>query len=249
MRIDVLSLFPGIVEAPLASSIVGRARTTGALDLHSHDIRTWTSDVHRTADDGPFGGGAGMVMKAEPIVTGAEAIQATQGAADRIFVMAASGVRFNQELATELARVSHLILICGHYEGIDARVPEILGATELSIGDYVLTGGELAAAVVIESIARLLPGVIRAESIADESHAAGLLEYPHYTRPASFRGLEVPAILLSGHHGEIAQWRRQRALERTAERRPDLLAEVELTEEERAWLETRQVRGERPQNS
>jgi tRNA (guanine37-N1)-methyltransferase len=221
---------------------------TGALELHAHDIRTWTNDVHRTADDTPFGGGAGMVMKAEPIVTGVEWIQAAHGEADRIFVMAASGIRFDQSMARELARLDHLILICGHYEGIDARVPEIIGARELSIGDYVLTGGELAAAIVIDSVTRLMPGVIKSESIEDESHAAGLLEYPQYTRPANVRGHEVPAVLLSGHHAEIARWRRQEALRRTAERRPDLLARIELSAAERDWLERLEVRDARHEN-
>ena len=248
MRIDVFSLFPALVEAPLADSIVGRARSSGAIRLHSHDIRTWTTDNHRTADDTPFGGGAGMVLKAEPIVTGVEAIQQTHGPADRILVMAASVIRFDQMMAAELARHNHLIVIYGHYEGIDARVPEILGATELSIGDYVLTGGELAAAVVIDCVSRLLPGVIRAESVRDESHSAGLLEYPQFTRPASFRGLDIPPVLVSGHHAEIAQWRRRAALDRTLERRPDLLAGAALSEEEHAWLEHHQVRVDGPEN-
>jgi tRNA (guanine37-N1)-methyltransferase len=248
VRIDVFSLFPDSVDAPLSASIVGRARTTGALDLHSHDIRSWTHDVHRTADDTPFGGGAGMVMKVEPSGTGVEAIQAAHGQADRIFVLAASGTRFDQVVAHELAVLRHIILICGHYEGIDARVPELLGAEELSIGDYVLTGGELAAAVVIDSITRLLPGVIKSESITEESHTAGLLEYPHYTRPATFRGLGIPAVLLSGHHAEIARWRRRQALKRTAERRPDLLQGAELTEEEQRWLAGLEVRDPRHEN-
>lgn len=248
MRIDVFSLFPAAVEAPLATSIVGRARATGALDLYSHDIRDWTSDVHRTADDAPFGGGAGMVMKVEPIVSGVEAVQLAVGDADRIIVMAANGVNFTQAMALELARLGRLILICGHYEGIDARVTEVLGAAEVSIGDYVLTGGELAAAVVIDCVTRLLPGVIRAESIADESHSTGLLEYPHYTRPANFRGLQVPPVLLSGHHAEIARWRRRQAVSRTNERRPNLTAKINLSDDERLWLDSLEVRTDSPEN-
>ena len=242
MRIDIFSLFPETVDASLSASIVGRARATRALDFHAHDIRTWTRDVHRTADDTPFGGGAGMVMKAEPIVTGVESIQEVHGPADRIYVLAASGLRFDQEMARAIAAMRHVILICGHYEGIDARVPEILGADELSIGDFVLTGGELAAAVVVDSVTRLLPGVIKSESVADESHSEGLLEYPHYTRPATFRDLEIPPVLLSGHHAEIARWRRQQALMRTAERRPDLLERASLSAEEREWLKGLEVR-------
>jgi tRNA (guanine37-N1)-methyltransferase len=223
MRVDVLTLFPSLVDAPLSGSIVGRARQTGALDLNIHDIRTWTSDVHRTADDTPYGGGAGMVMKAEPIVAGAEWIAETAGTPSRTVIVAASGQLLTQRLAEEIAQLPHVLFVCGHYEGIDDRVRETLGAEELSIGDYVLTGGELAAAVVIDCVTRLLPGVIKAESVAEESHAGGLLEYPHYTRPASFRGRTVPDVLLSGNHAAIRRWRHEQALLRTASVRPDLI--------------------------
>jgi tRNA (guanine37-N1)-methyltransferase len=235
MRIDVLSLFPDLVDAPLSASIVGRARETGALDLHLHDIRTWTNDPHRTADDTPYGGGAGMVMKVEPIVTGAESIFKSHGQPDRIYIMSASGKLLTQRLATELASLPHVMLICGHYEGIDDRVTEVLGAEELSVGDYVLTGGELPAALVIDCVTRLLPGVINSESITEESHAAGLLEYPHYTRPATFRGLPVPAVLMSGNHAEIRRWRHEQALIRTLDMRPDLL--LALSDADRQLLE------------
>jgi tRNA (guanine37-N1)-methyltransferase len=226
MRVDVLTLFPDLVDAPLSASIVGRARETGALDLNIHDIRTWTSDVHRTADDTPYGGGPGMVMKPEPIVSGAEWVAKEHGALDRTYILSASGRLLTHELAVDIAAQDHILLICGHYEGIDDRVRVLLSAEELSIGDYVLTGGELAAAVLIDCVTRLIPGVIRAESIAEESHAAGLLEYPHFTRPATFRGLDVPGILLSGNHAEINRWRHQQALARTAKNRPDLVPKL-----------------------
>jgi tRNA (guanine37-N1)-methyltransferase len=228
VRIDVLTLFPHMVDAPLADSIVGRARSTGALNLHVHDIRTWTDDVHRTVDDSPFGGGAGMVMKADPIVRGAEAIAAEVGSDPVTLILSASGKSFTQAIAHELSEEPHLLLVCGHYEGIDDRVRQILNAVELSIGDYVLTGGELAAAVVIDAVARLLPGVIKAESIAQESHDplnSGLLEYPQFTRPAQFRGLAVPDVLLSGNHKLIADWRHAQAIAKTRGNRPDLLKE------------------------
>jgi tRNA (guanine37-N1)-methyltransferase len=226
MRVDVLTLFPDLVDAPLSASIVGRARQTGTLDLNIHDIRTWTTDVHRTADDTPYGGGPGMVMKVGPIVAGAEWVAATQGAPDRIYILSASGQLLTHDLAVEIAAQDHVLLICGHYEGIDDRVRVLLSAEELSIGDYVLTGGELAAAVVIDCVTRFIPGVIRAESISEESHAAGLLEYPHYTRPATFRDLAVPEVLLSGNHAEINRWRHMQALARTAQNRPDLVPKL-----------------------
>lgn len=226
MRIDVLTLFPEMVDAPLSASIVGRARSTGALDLRVHDIRTWTEDVHRTADDTPYGGGAGMVMKADPIVRGAEAIATDAGSPPVTIILSASGRSFDQTMAHQLSEEPHLLLICGHYEGIDDRVRQLLGATEVSIGDYVLTGGELAAAVVIDAVTRLVPGVIKAESIAQESHDpanAGLLEFPQYTRPAEYRGLAVPDVLLSGNHKAIASWRHEQAIAKTRANRPDLL--------------------------
>ncbi len=225
MRIDVLTIFPRMVMDPLSDSIVFRARKNGALTLAAHDIRQWTSDLHRTVDDTPYGGGAGMVMKAEPLVLGAEAIAATYGRPDRTLIMSAAGRRFDQQVARELAAENHLLIICGHYEGIDARVANILGAEEVSIGDFVLTGGELAAAVITDAVARLLPGVIKADSTAHESHSEGLLEYPQYTRPASFRGLDVPDVLLSGNHGRIASWRADQAREKTRAVRPDLIPE------------------------
>ena len=208
---------------PFDSSIIKRAQTTGAVEIAIHDIRTWTYDRHRTADDAPYGGGAGMVMMAPPIVEGVEAVLGDDLNNTKILITSASGRPFNQAMAHELAELDRVAIICGHYEGIDARVTEILNADEVTVGDYVLTGGELAAMVIIDATTRLLPGVIQQASIEDESHSDGLVEYPQYTRPFEYRGLTVPDILLSGHHANVAAWRREQAIERTRARRPDLL--------------------------
>ena len=223
LRIDVFCLFPEMVRAPLGESIVQRAVRQDLVTIHIHDLRRWTHDVHRTVDDTPYGGGAGMVMKAPPIVEGVEEIVGSDLSATRVIVTSAGGRRFTQRVAEELADEQRIAIICGHYEGIDARVAQLLHAEEISIGDYVLTGGELAAAVMIDATVRLLPGAIAAQSVAEESHAEDLVEYPHYTRPALYRGLEVPSVLLSGHHAEIARWRREQSLTRTRNLRPDLL--------------------------
>lgn len=233
LRVDVFTLFPGMFAGPLDESILKRARAAGMIAIEIHDIRRWTTDKHRTADDTPYGGGAGMVMVAPPIVAGVEEVLGEDLGPSRVLLMAAGGRRFTQALAHELAEAGRIAIVCGHYEGIDQRVVEILGAEEVSIGDYVLTGGELPAMVVIDAVARLAPGVIDAASIDEESHGSGLVEYPHYTRPRSFRGLDVPDVLLSGHHAEIARWRRAEAIRRTARLRPDLLATAELSEAER----------------
>jgi tRNA (guanine37-N1)-methyltransferase len=239
VRIDCFTLFPPMFEGPLDYSIVKRARDSGAVDIAIHDIRTWTTDRHRTADDSPYGGGAGMVMMAPPIVQGVEEILGDDLSSARILITSASGRRFTQAMAHELALEPRVVIICGHYEGIDARVAEILGAEEISIGDYVLTGGELAAMIVIDSVTRLIPGVIQAESIEEESHSGdGLVEYPHYTRPLEYRDLTVPDILLSGHHARIAAWRREQAIRRTAIQRPDLLATAKLTSKESALAQS-----------
>jgi tRNA (guanine37-N1)-methyltransferase len=208
---------------PFDASIIKRAADAGLIEIAIHDIRAWTYDRHRTADDAPYGGGAGMVMMAPPIVEGVETILGDDLPKARVIVTAASGRRFTQRVAEELAREERLVIICGHYEGIDARVTELLHAEEYSIGDYVLTGGELPAMVMIDAIGRLLPGVIQAASIEEESHSESLVEYPHYTRPVTYRDLDVPPILLSGHHAKIAAWRSEQAIERTKERRPELL--------------------------
>jgi tRNA (guanine37-N1)-methyltransferase len=221
MKIDVLTLFPEMFAGPLDVSIVARARKNGLLDLRVHNLRDWTHDRHKTVDDRPFGGGAGMVMKPEPLF---EAVEALGGERTHVILLGPAGRPFTQAIARELAQREQVILICGSYEGVDERVREGLVDDELSIGDYVLTNGGLPAMVVIDAVTRLLPGALGDEqSAADESFSHGLLEYPHYTRPAEFRGMKVPEVLLSGHHAEIEKWRAAQARRRTAERRPDLL--------------------------
>ena len=232
MRIDVLTLFPKMFESPFAESIVARARSTGRLDLGLHDLRTWATDRHRTVDDVPYGGGAGMVFSPQPL---ADAIRALR-ARGRVVLLSAQGRRFDEAAARRLAALDHLVLVAGHYEGVDERVIESDVDEELSIGDYVLTGGELPAMVVVDAVARLLPGVIDAASLRDESHDAGLLEGPQYTRPPEFEGRKVPAVLLSGDHASIAKWRRAEAIRRTLERRPELIEHADLAPAERARL-------------
>jgi tRNA (guanine37-N1)-methyltransferase len=236
LRFDVFTLFPGIFSGPLDESILRRAQDRGLVSVALHDIRDWTTDKHRTADDTPYGGGAGMVMMAPPLVTAVEETLGDELARTRVVVMSAGGRPFTQASAHELALSGRIALICGRYEGIDARAIDVLGAEELSIGDYVLTGGELAAAVVIDAVTRLVPGVIESSSIADESFQEPLLEYPHYTRPREFRGLNVPDVLLSGNHAAINRWRREAAIRKTARVRPDLLEKLSLTEAEQEFL-------------
>ncbi len=224
LRIDILTLFPGMFAGPFDESIINRARGTGIVEIGIHDIRDWTTDRHRTADDTPYGGGAGMVMKAPPIVEAVEAVLGDELHRTHVVLLSAGGRRFTQAVAHELAGKPRLALICGHYEGIDERVTQLLHADELSIGDYVLTGGELPAMVVADAVIRLVPGVIDPASIVEESHGdpnEALVEYPHYTRPFSYRGLEVPEVLLSGHHARIADWRRTQALAKTQRRRSE----------------------------
>ncbi len=225
-RIDIFSLFPAMFTGPMSESILKRGQASGTLDIRIHDIRDWTQDRHRTADDTPYGGGAGMVMKAPPIVEAVEEVLGNEISTTHIAIMSAGGRPFTQTLAQEFATKSRLALICGHYEGIDDRVGRILDADELSIGDYVLTGGELPAMVIADSVSRLVPGVIDAESIIEESHSSTGVEHPHYTRPAEYRGLRVPDILLSGHHANIDAWRREQGAERTTRWRPDLVTRV-----------------------
>lgn len=240
LRIDIFTLFPGMFEGPLSESIIRRAIDREKAEIAIHDIRAWTHDRHKTADDTPYGGGAGMVMLAAPIVDGVEAVVGQNLETARVLIMSPAGRLFNQAMARELSRTERIVIICGHYEGIDDRVRTTLKAEEVSIGDYVLTGGELAAMVISDAVVRLLPGVIEAKSIADESHGEGLVEYPQFTRPFEFRGQPVPDILLSGHHAKVAAWRRAEAIRRTAERRPDLLAKANLTAKERESLRNRQ---------
>jgi len=221
MKIDVLTLFPGMFAGPLDESIIRRARDKGLLDLRIVNLRDYTHDRHQTVDDRPFGGGPGMLMKPEPIFEAVEALATPQ---TKVILMTPAGRLFNQAIARELARESHLLLVCGSYEGFDERVHEHLADDELSIGDYVLTNGALPAMVVIDAVTRLLPGALGDDNSAvEESFSHGLLECPHYTRPAEFRGWKVPDVLLSGNHAEIARWREAMALERTKRRRPDLL--------------------------
>jgi tRNA (guanine37-N1)-methyltransferase len=221
MKVDVLTLFPAMFAGPLDESIVQRARKSGALDLTIRNLRDYTHDRHKTVDDRPFGGGPGMLLKPEPIF---EAVEDLAREKTRVILLSPSGRKFDQAIARELAQQEHLLLVCGSYEGFDERIREHLADDELSIGDYVLTNGALPAMVIIDAVTRLLPGVLGDdESSHEESFSHGLLEYPHYTRPADFRGMKVPEVLLSGNHAEIAKWRAEQAKLRTKERRPDLL--------------------------
>jgi tRNA (guanine37-N1)-methyltransferase len=232
MRIDVLTLFPKMFESPFAESIVARARAAGKLELAVHDLRGWATDRHRTVDDVPYGGGAGMVFSPEPLATAIRALRSR----GHVVLLSAQGRLFDEAAARRLAALDHVVLVAGHYEGVDERVIESDMEEELSIGDYVLTGGELPAMVVIDAVARLLPGVIDEASLREESHTAGLLEGPQYTRPPEFEGRKVPAVLLSGDHASIAKWQRAEAIRRTVERRPELIDAAELTPAERARL-------------
>jgi len=237
MRIDILCLFPEMFASPLDQSIVKRAREQGFVDIVIHNIRDYTYDKHHTADDYPYGGGPGMVLKPEPIFEAVEAIKQEMGGSVPVILLSPQGRLFSQSVAQELALQPHLVLICGHYEGLDERVCEHLATDEISIGDYVLSGGELAALVVVDAIVRLIPGVLGSQdSASNDSHSDGLLEYPQYTRPQVYRGWSVPAVLVSGNHAEIAQWRRRQAILRTAKRRPDLLDRGNICDEERKWM-------------
>ncbi len=236
-RFDILSIFPEMFESFFGCSLLKKARDKGLIRIEAHNIRDGATDKHRMTDDYPYGGGAGMVMKVEPIARVLEAIGANPGECLRI-LLTPQGETFSQAIAGELARAGRIVLICGHYEGVDERVRENLADRELSIGDYILTGGEAAAMAVVDAVARLIPGVLgNEESARHESFATGLLESPQYTRPEEFRGWKVPEVLLSGHHREIETWRRREALRRTLLRRPDLLAGASLTEQDRRILE------------
>jgi len=222
MKIDVLTLFPGMFAGPVDESIIKRARQKGLLDLQIHDLRNWTHDRHRTVDDRPFGGGPGMLLKPEPLF---EAIESLRREKTRVILFSPAGRKFDQAIARELAQLEDLLLVTGHYEGVDERVRDALVQDELSVGDYVLTNGALPAMIVIDAVTRLLPGALGDDdSSRDESFSHGLLEYPQYTRPAEFRGMKVPDVLLSGNHAEIEKWRREQARLQTQKRRPDLLA-------------------------
>jgi tRNA (guanine37-N1)-methyltransferase len=240
LRIDVLTLFPEAFTGYLTHSIIGRAAEKQVVDIRLHNIRDFTHDKHNTVDDYPYGGGAGMVMKPDPIFEAVEFVK-TQNHADdcRIVLLTPQGRLFTQELAGKLIGENHIILICGHYEGIDERVAQHLATDQISIGDYLLSGGEVAAMVIIDCLVRLQPGALGSStSLVEESHMEGLLEYPQYTRPPEFRGWKVPDVLLSGNHREIADWRRAQSLKRTASRRPDLLNKASLTDKERKMLQS-----------
>jgi tRNA (guanine37-N1)-methyltransferase len=242
MQFDILTLFPETFQGPLNAGLFQRAISRGLVTVKLHNIRDYTHDQHRTVDDYPYGGGAGMVLKPEPVFEAVDSLQSgtspEQATALPIILLTPQGRLFTQRVAAELSRYTHLILICGRYEGIDERVREHLVTDEISIGDYVLGGGELAAMVVIDAIVRLLPGVLGSEESAlDESHSAGLLEYPQYTRPPVYRDWPVPEVLLSGNHAQIALWRREQAIMRTLQRRPELLEQAQLNNKEEQLVE------------
>jgi tRNA (guanine37-N1)-methyltransferase len=238
MRIDIITLFPEMFAGPFDASIIARAREAGVLQIELHNPRDHTHDKHHVVDDYAYGGGPGMVMKPEPLFEAVEAVRTLSEPPGRVVLLTPQGRLLNHRVAEELAAEQRLILICGHYEGVDERVREHLVDDEISIGDYVLSGGEPAAIVVVDAVARHQPGVLGSDaSLEEESHAQGLLEYPQYTRPAVYRDMAIPEVLLSGHHAEIAKWRRRQSVLRTARRRPDLLAHADLTPEERALVE------------
>jgi tRNA (guanine37-N1)-methyltransferase len=237
MRFDIVTIFPRMIDAALSEGILARAIQRGVLTVRARDLREFTGDRHRTVDDVPYGGGPGMVLKPEPLFKAVDAIRAETGAPQAVVLVSPHGSRFTQAHAARIAALEHVVILCGRYEGIDDRVREKLATEEISIGDYVLSGGELPALVIVDAVARLIPGVVGDEdSVAGDSFSRGLLDYPHYTRPAEFRDSKVPDVLVSGHHGEIRKWRKRQALELTLRRRPDLLADAELDVEEQEIL-------------
>ena len=236
IRFDILTIFPEMFASPCGCSLLKKALDRGLIAIQLHDIRTYAEDKHRMTDDAPYGGGGGMVMKVEPIDRALCSIPRLDEETP-IILLTPQGERFSQKMAEELAAYRQLVLVCGHYEGVDERVRKELASREISIGDYVLTGGELSAMVVVDAVSRLVPGVLgNCESARADSFSTGLLEYPHYTRPAEYRGWKVPDVLLRGNHREIEMWRRRESLLRTQRRRPDLLTDTALTEQERGWL-------------
>lgn len=238
MKIDILTLFPEMFTHVMGSSIMNNAQKQGAVQYQAIDFREYADNKHHKVDDYPYGGGAGMVLMPQPIFSAVEAIEKDPTNQPRIILMCPQGERFTQQKAEEFAKEDHLIFICGHYEGYDERIREHLVTDEISIGDFVLTGGELGAMVVVDSVVRLLPEVLgNEESAVEDSFSTGLLEHPHYTRPADFIGHQVPEVLRSGHHAKITEWRKKQSLKRTKERRPDLLKDYPLTAEEKQWLD------------
>ncbi|WP_053375697.1 tRNA (guanosine(37)-N1)-methyltransferase TrmD [Paenibacillus sp. FJAT-27812] len=237
MKIDVLTLFPEMFDGVFNASILGKAKEKGIVTPQAINFRAYSGNKHNTVDDYPYGGGGGMVLKPEPVFAAVEDLKLDDNIKPRVILLCPQGAQFTQQKAEELAKEQHLVLICGHYEGYDERIREHLVTDELSIGDYVLTGGEIPAMVLIDSVVRLLPGVLGNETSAvTDSYSTGLLEHPHYTRPAEFRGWPVPDVLISGHHANIEVWRRQQSLLRTLQRRPDLLKSAALTDKERKWI-------------
>ena len=237
MRIDILTLFTEMCDSVLGESIIGRARAAGKVEINTHDIRDYTEDKHRRVDDKPYGGGMGMVMQAEPIYACYNALCDELGTKPHLIYMTPQGKTLTQERVKELAQLDNIAILCGHYEGIDERVIEELQPEEISIGDYVLTGGELPALILADSVSRMLPGVLSDDAcFEEESHYNGLLEYPQYTHPAEWNGRGVPEVLLSGHHANVEKWRREQSLIRTQERRPDLLEKADLTENDKSFL-------------
>ncbi|HEV8394947.1 MAG TPA: tRNA (guanosine(37)-N1)-methyltransferase TrmD [Vicinamibacterales bacterium] len=233
MKFDVVTIFPRMIDAGLAEGVVGRGIEKGLVDVRVHDLRTFTADRHRTVDDVAYGGGPGMVMKVEPFVRALQTIRADRGTPGAVVLLSPQGRRFDQVEAGRLSGLGHVVLLCGRYEGIDERVRELVATEELSIGDFVVSGGEMPALLVIDAVSRLVPGVVGdMESVEQDSFAQGILDYPHYTRPADFEGRRVPDVLLSGHHAEVRRWRMKQALRRTVDRRPDLIDEGALTREQ-----------------
>ncbi len=246
MKIDIVTIFPKMIACGLAEGVIGRAITAGVLDVRVHDLRDYAADRHRVVDDMPFGGGPGMVLKPEPLFAAVEGIRAARGAPAAVILTSPDGERFAHATAERLSALDHLVVLCGRYEGVDERVRTGLATEALSIGDYVLSGGELAALVIVDAVGRLVPGVVGDQaSVAHDTFARGLLDYPQYTRPAEFRGMHVPPVLLSGHHGDIERWRRREALARTLALRPEMLEQAPLDATDRAVLnELRVARGD-----
>jgi tRNA (guanine37-N1)-methyltransferase len=244
LKVDVVTIFPGMVKASFAEGVVGRAIGRGLIDVAVHDLRDFTTDRHRVVDDVPFGGGPGMVMKPEPFFAAVESIRERRGVPAAVVLTTPDGARFTHREAVRLSALPHVVMLCGRYEGVDDRVRQHLATEALSIGDYVLSGGELPALVMLDAMARLVPGVVGDEdSVARDTFAQGILDFPQFTRPASFRGADVPPVLLSGHHAEIARWRRREALARTLAERPELLVDAALDAEDRVILDELRSRG------
>ncbi len=242
MRIDILTLFPEMCEAVLGESIIGRARVSGAVEIHCHNIRDYTTDKHGRVDDAPYGGGMGMIMGVQPIYDCYTALFSQEAKKPHVIYMSPKGKTFNQERAKDLSKYEHLVLLCGHYEGVDQRVLDEIVDEEISIGDYVLTGGEMAAVVVTDAVSRMLPGVLSDDiCFEEESHFSGLLEYPQYTRPAEWHGKKVPDVLLSGHHANIEKWRREQSLYITKQKRPEMLESANLSEKDKQYLSSIEI--------